>query len=76
MKMIFEEDSFYNAISIKAEDGRELFSIIQVDNRTIEISAGDCCKVKDKGESIILDDKFTIKPKSSNSILLIKDVYK
>lgn len=59
-------------MDIIAEDGRTLFGLTLGKDGTLRIDAGTTCKV----DSGILDDRFTIKPVSSNVIELTKPLYR
>jgi len=58
-------------LDIITEDGRNLFSIRLNKDGSIEVSAGDTCKV----DGVLLDDQLRIKPIACNMVELRKPPY-
>jgi len=63
---------YSSGIDIIADDGYTLFSILMIDKRTIEVSAGTVCKQ----DNVLIDDVFQIRPISVNRIQIQRDLYK
>jgi hypothetical protein len=59
------------SISIKADDGRELYEI-RLEGGELKISTGMTCK----HEGVMLDEKLLISPKFANAISIERKEYK
>jgi len=60
------------SVDIVAEDENTLFSIKLLNDGSIEVDAGSCCKVN----GVMTDDVFSIVPISVNRIKLQRPEYK
>jgi len=60
------------SIDILADDGRQLFSINELQGGSLEINTSMVCKHKDK----LLDTRITIEPKATNCLILSRKEYK
>jgi len=58
-------------LDIITEDGRNLFGVRLNKDGSIEVSAGDVCKV----DGVLLDDQLRIKPIACNVVQLRKPIY-